>query len=73
MWATLLGLFSGIISIFGRVLEYFKEERLVNQGKASEQAERAKEEILINRETTEILSQERTEEETIKRLESGTF
>lgn len=70
---TILGFLSSLSQIISKVLDYFREKNLINQGKALQQAEIAKDEININREQTEILSQDRTKEETIKRLEDGTF
>ena len=55
------------------IFEYIKSSELIAQGKNEQQAELAKEEIEINRKQTEILSQEVTKEETIKKLEDGTF
>lgn len=76
-WATItsavLGLIRLIISAFNRSVEWFKEKALIRMGRELEAAERAKEEIDINRKQTEILTQERTKEDVEKKLESGKF
>lgn len=73
LWVTLLGLFSGLVQVFARVLEQLKRDELVTQGKELQQAEIAKDEIEVNRQQTEILTKDQTREETAKKLEDGTF
>ena len=73
IWSTILGLVSGIIAIVARVLEQMKKDELINQGREREQADIAKEEINVNREQTEILTKDQTREETVKKLDDGTF
>jgi hypothetical protein len=50
-----------------------KKDELINQGREREQADIAKEEINVNREQTEILTKDQTREETVKKLDDGTF
>jgi short-subunit dehydrogenase len=73
LWATILGLVSGIVSIITQVLEKIKKDELIRQGREQEQADIAKEEINVTREQTEILTKDQTREETIKKLEDGNF
>jgi len=73
LWSTILGLVSGIVSIIAQVLEKIKKDELINQGREREQADIAKEEINVNREQTEILTKDQTREETVKKLDDGTF
>jgi hypothetical protein len=70
---TILGLANGIIGLFSRALDYLKEIRLINWGKEQHAADLAKEEIEINRKQTEILNQDRTKADVVKRMEDGTF
>lgn len=73
-WVSLiLGLFSGVTSLFNRALDYFKEIRLVSWGEEKAKAEIAKDEIEINRKQTEILSQDRTREQVVNKMEDGSF
>lgn len=76
-WTTIvsavLGLVRGVISLFNKSVEWFKEKALIRMGRELEAAEQAKEEIDINRRQTEILTQERTKEDVIKKLEDGKF
>lgn len=76
-WATvvsaILGLVKGIVSLFNKSVEWFKEKALIKMGRELQTAEQAKEEIEINRKQTEILTQERTKEDVVKKLESGKF
>ena len=73
IWVTILGLLSGLVSIFSKVMEDLKKEELKNQGKIEQQAEIAKDEVEKTREQTEILTQDRTREDVVKRLDDGTF
>jgi len=73
MWATILGLLSGLVSVFSKVMEHLKTQEMINQGKALQQAEIAKDEIDKSREQNEILTQDRTKEDVVKRLNDGTF
>jgi hypothetical protein len=70
---SILAFFSSIFKFGMTVFEYIKSSELIAQGKNEQQSELAKEEIEINRKQTEILSQEVTKEETIKKLEDGSF
>lgn len=73
-WITvILGFLSGLFKSLTGILDVIKSQDLINRGKEEQQTEIAKDEIEINREQTQILSQERTREETIKKLEDGTF
>lgn len=69
----ILGLFNGALGLFNKLIEYAKEIRLINFGRDQQISDLAKEEIEINRKQTEILTQERTKEEVIKKMEDGTF
>lgn len=71
--STIIGLFGGFFSFFGKIFDYWKSTELINQGKVLSQAELAKDEININRQQTEILSQERTKADTLRKLKDGTF
>ena len=73
MWATILGLLSGLVSVFSKVMDHLKTQDMINQGKALQQAEIAKDEIEKSREQNEILTQDRTKEDVVKRLNDGTF
>lgn len=70
---TILAIFSSIFKFGMSVFDYIKSAELISQGKNEQQSDLAKEEIEINRKQTEILSQEVTKEETVKKLEEGTF
>jgi uncharacterized membrane-anchored protein YhcB (DUF1043 family) len=73
IWVTILGLLSGLVSVFSKVMEELKKQDLKNQGKIEQQAEIAKDELEKTREQNEILVQDRTKEDVVKRLEDGTF
>jgi len=73
LWAVILGAVNGVIRFFNGILDWFRETNWISQGKALEQAEAAKREAQLTRETSEILSEDRTKEDTTKRLEDGTF
>ena len=71
--SIILGLFNGALGLFNKLIEYAKEVRLINFGREQQVSDLAKEEIEINRKQTEILTQERTKEEVIKKMEDGSF
>ena len=71
--ATILGFLNGLFSFGSKILEYIKANELINRGKADQQADIAKDEIIINREQTAILTKEVTKEDTIKKMKDGTF
>ena len=71
--SIILGLFNGALGLFNKLIEYAKEVRLINFGREQQVSDLAKEEIEINRKQTEILTQERTKEEVIKKMEDGDF
>jgi hypothetical protein len=71
--SSILGIFSALSSVFGRLLEIVKENTLVNWGREQHASDLAKEEIEINRKQTEILNQDRTKEDVVKRMEDGIF
>ena len=73
LWMTILGLFSGIVSLVNKALDFFKTSSLINRGKVLEQAEQAKREAELERETTKIILENRTKEDTIKRMDEGSF
>lgn len=70
---AILGFLSGFFSVFSRILEYFKKEEIKNDGKNELAKEIAEKEIEINRKQTEVLIKDEKREETIKKLENGTF
>lgn len=76
-WASItsaiLGLVKGIVTLFNKSVEWFKEKALIRMGRELQAGEMAKEEIDINRKQTEILSQTRTKEETEEKMRHGTF
>lgn len=76
-WATItsaiLGLVRGIVSLFNKSIEWFKEKALIRMGRELESGDIAKEEVEITRKQTEILTQDRTKEDVVKKLEDGKF
>lgn len=76
-WASIasaiLGLVRGVVSIFNKSVEWFKEKALIRMGRELQAGELAQNEIDINRKQTEILSQTRTKEQTEKKLRDGEF
>ena len=70
---VILGFFSGAFKVFGKVIDIFKTKRDVNQGRILEQAEQAKRENELIRKETEILTENRTKDIVVKKLEKGTF
>ena len=73
IWITVVGLVNGVVKLFNGLLDYFKELKWVNIGKSLNQAEIAKEEAQITRETSEIINEDRTKEDTANRMDDGTF
>lgn len=71
--STILAFLTSIFKFGMNIFEYIKSSELITQGKNEQQADLAREEIEINRKQTEILSEKVTKEETIKKLEDGTF
>ena len=69
----ILGLLNGALGLFNKLIEYAKEIRLINFGREQQVSDLAKEEIEINRKQTEILTQDRTKEDVIKKMENGDF
>ena len=70
---AILGFLSGFFSVFSRILEYFKKEEIKNEGKNEIVKEIAIKEVEINRRQTEVLIKDEKKEDTIKKLENGTF
>lgn len=70
---AILGFLSGFFSVFSRILEYFKKEELKNEGKTELTKEIAVKEVEITRKQTEVLIKDEKREDTIKKLENGTF
>ena len=70
---AILGFLSGFFSVFSRILEYFKKEEIKNEGKNEIVKEIAVKEVEINRRQTEALIKDEKREDTIKKLENGTF
>lgn len=73
LWTQLLGFGVELIKLFNRVLDFFKRKIAVEEGRQLEQAEIAKYQEQLTRETSEIILAERSEEETKKRLEDGSY
>lgn len=71
--SAVLGLVRGVISLFSKSAEYFKEKMLIQTGRELQAGQMAKDEIDINRRQTEILSQTVTKDQTEKKLRDGTF
>ena len=71
--SSILGIFSALGSLLGRFFEIVRENTLVNWGREQHAADLAKEELEINRKQAEILNQDRTKQDTVSRLEDGTF
>lgn len=72
-WEIIVGFATGVLKTLSRVLDMIKTKANINTGRVIEQAEQAKEETEVNRQQTEILMEERTKEDTIKKMENGTF
>jgi hypothetical protein len=70
---AILGFLSGFFSVFSRILEYFKKEEMKNEGKNEIVKDIAVKEVELNRKQTEVLIKDEKREDTIKKLESGTF
>lgn len=70
---AILGFLSGFFSVFSKILEYFKKEEIKNEGKNEVVKEIAVKEVEINRRQTEVLIKDEKREDTIKKLENGTF
>ena len=70
---AILGFLSGFFSVFSRILEYFKKQELKNEGKTELTKEIAVKEVEITRKQTEVLIKDEKREDTIKKLENGTF
>lgn len=70
---AILGFLSGFFSVFSRILEYFKKEEIKNEGKNEIVKDIAVKEVELNRRQTEVLIKDEKREDTIKKLESGTF
>jgi hypothetical protein len=68
-----LGFLSGFFKTATKVLELIKAKQFRDQGRQAEQAEQAKQEVQITREQTEIILEDRKREDTVKKLEDGTF
>lgn len=73
LWIKALGLAHEVLKFFNRVLDFFKRKIAVSEGKELERAEIAKYQEQLTRETSEIITEERSKEETKKRLEDGSF
>lgn len=73
LWLTVLGLINGAVSLFNKVLDYIRSAKLISQGKSLEQAEIAKQESEAQRKASEVLAEDRTREQTAKRMDEGTF
>lgn len=72
-WEIIVGFATGVLKTLSRVLDMIKTKANINTGRVIEQAEQAKEETEVNRQQTKILMEERTKEDTIKKMENGTF
>jgi cell division septal protein FtsQ len=70
---AILGFLSGFFSVFSSILEYFKKEEIKNEGKNEIVNEISIKEVEINRRQTEVLIKDEKREDTIKKLENGTF
>lgn len=70
---AILGFLSGFFSVFSRILEYFKKEEIKNEGKTELAKEIAQRGLELSRKQTEVLIKDEKREDTIKKLESGTF
>ena len=70
---AILGFLSGFFSVFSKILEYFKNEEIKNEGKNEIDKEIAEKEVEINRRQTEVLIKDEKKEDTIKKLENETF
>ena len=73
----LLGGVSGLFKVISEALQMYRDKDLIDQGRQQAEAEIAAkiaaEQNAISKKQTDILMQERTEEELKKKLENGEF
>lgn len=76
-WASItsavLGLVKGLVNLFYKSVDWFKEKALIRMGRELEAGQIAKDEIEVNRKQTEILLRTVTKEQTEKKLRDGKF
>lgn len=72
-WTVLLGFLTGFFNTASRIFDFLKTKQVLDQGRKLEQAEQAKTEVELAREQTEILTRDQTREDTIKKMEDGSF
>lgn len=72
--------FSGILSfitmlgtLMYNVIDFFRRQEAIDEGKRMRENEFAVEKEKIDKEQTEILIQDRTKEDVVKKMEDGTF
>ena len=68
-----MSILSSLSKLATKLLDYFKEKKLIEQGKTLEKAEIAIHELEINKKQTEIIMKDQSKEETVKKLKDGTF
>jgi hypothetical protein len=71
--ASVMSILSSLSKLATKLLDYFKEKKLIEQGKTLEKAEIAIHELEINKKQTEIIMKDQSKEETVKKLKDGTF
>lgn len=73
LFSTVLSILGGLVTLFTKLLIFLKEKSLVRFGREQMLADLAKEEINVNREQTEILTDSRTKDDIVKKLEEQKF
>lgn len=68
-----MGILSSLSKLATGILDYFREKKLVEQGKTLEKAEIAVHELEVSKEQTKIIMKDQSKEETVKKLKDGTF
>ena len=77
LWLALINLAINTLSIFGKIFEYFKQKKIIDD--SAEKARLEERNKILNKEKeiqqkqTEILVNDRKKEEVEKKLENGTF
>jgi translation initiation factor IF-3 len=69
----LISIAQNLLSAIAKIMDYVKSKQWMDMGKQQAEAEIAKEQTSIVREQTSVLVEDRTVEDTKKKLESGEF
>jgi hypothetical protein len=74
MWlSAILGFLSTVPKLIVKTLDYFRFKQAVETGREIEKGNIAAKEIRVDREQDEIMMKEQPKNETVKKLENGTF